>query len=598
MKKNLRIGKKILLFTVIIVFVALFNNSIVKAQKEVPWDISWLYLYASELGEKGKEIILPDLPEGAHYGNVISQMDRDHGSYIYSRYPRISNCSIKGNVLTCDVSPGIPLCTTDIEIDVIGSKEYGDYVLQVSIMSVKRKEVSIDGVYLENAGEVDKKGKYSKVYDGKSASFLGTPIAIEKEKNEETPTLKYDYKWYELDEEDQEKELNDSPVEAGDYKLVVSVDDNDPDYKGETSYYLTINPKLVELPNIVDSVYTGKLQKAQIEDSDLYYVEENVGGIDVGNYDVVLTLKDSRNYIWKTGRNVKDNRLIKTFHITKTTAKLTNVPKANKLVYTGSPQQLVTNGKAMDGTLEYSLDEKKWSNTVPKATQVGTYKVYYRVVGNKNSINSSIKYVKVKILPKEDKNALNKGLMITQTKNKIKVSWSQVNQADGYYVYLQSADKKYNSKSINQVKGKKNTTIVLTKASGEKINANSIYKVYVEAYKQNSKKTVILSKSITGYVVDKTNKKFTNIKDIKLSKNAYTVNAGKKLSIKPKSVLMDKKKSMISKKYVSEFRYTSSDKNIAIVSSNGQIKTIKKGFCIIYVYAKNGYTKQINLIVK
>ena len=51
------------------------------------------------------------------------------------------------------------------------------------------------------------------------------------------------------------------------------------------------------------------------------------------------------------------------------------------LKVTGSQQELVTAGtiKSGTGTLEYSLDKNTWSTDVPKATNAGSYTVYYRL---------------------------------------------------------------------------------------------------------------------------------------------------------------------------------------------------------------------------
>ena len=60
-------------------------------------------------------------------------------------------------------------------------------------------------------------------------------------------------------------------------------------------------------------------------------------------------------------------------------------PEAKKdLSYNGSNQALVTEGEAAGGTLQYSLDKETWSTEVPTAMDAATYKVYYKVVGDKN----------------------------------------------------------------------------------------------------------------------------------------------------------------------------------------------------------------------
>ena len=74
--------------------------------------------------------------------------------------------------------------------------------------------------------------------------------------------------------------------------------------------------------------------------------------------------------------------------ITITIAKLTPTVTApivkTDLLYNGAAQELVNAGSSTGGTLEYSLDNQTYSTTIPSATNVGTYTVYYRVVGNTN----------------------------------------------------------------------------------------------------------------------------------------------------------------------------------------------------------------------
>ncbi len=56
--------------------------------------------------------------------------------------------------------------------------------------------------------------------------------------------------------------------------------------------------------------------------------------------------------------------------------------KVDGLQYTGNAQALITAGTTSGGTLLYSLDGINYSETIPTATDVGTYKVYYKVEGD------------------------------------------------------------------------------------------------------------------------------------------------------------------------------------------------------------------------
>ena len=59
-------------------------------------------------------------------------------------------------------------------------------------------------------------------------------------------------------------------------------------------------------------------------------------------------------------------------------------PTAKTLTYTGSAQSLVNAGSSSTGTIQYKLEGGSYSTSIPTATNVGTYKVYYKVVGDSN----------------------------------------------------------------------------------------------------------------------------------------------------------------------------------------------------------------------
>ena len=82
---------------------------------------------------------------------------------------------------------------------------------------------------------------------------------------------------------------------------------------------------------------------------------------------------------------------------------ITTAPAANTLTYNGAEQALVTAGSvgAEYGTMQYSLNEKDWSSTIPTAKDAGTYTVYYKVAGGTNYKDSTVKSLPVTIEPKQ-----------------------------------------------------------------------------------------------------------------------------------------------------------------------------------------------------
>ena len=73
----------------------------------------------------------------------------------------------------------------------------------------------------------------------------------------------------------------------------------------------------VDAPVIESKTYTGETVVADIEDTDDYTVTKNEGGVDVGTYDVELTLKDADNYYWSDDNKAKATTKTVKFEITK-----------------------------------------------------------------------------------------------------------------------------------------------------------------------------------------------------------------------------------------------------------------------------------------
>ena len=64
-------------------------------------------------------------------------------------------------------------------------------------------------------------------------------------------------------------------------------------------------------------------------------------------------------------------------------ASVTTAPAAKTgLKYKGTEQELVDPGAATGGTMQYSLDNSTWTDTVPKGKNAGDYTVYYKVKGD------------------------------------------------------------------------------------------------------------------------------------------------------------------------------------------------------------------------
>lgn len=85
------------------------------------------------------------------------------------------------------------------------------------------------------------------------------------------------------------------------------------------------------------------------------------------------------------------------YDILKVDSSVDDVPTANSLTYKGYAQELVSAGTASGGTMVYSLDGIAYSESIPTATDVGEYTVYYKVIGDANHNDSEVGTVVVTI---------------------------------------------------------------------------------------------------------------------------------------------------------------------------------------------------------
>ena len=194
--------------------------------------------------------------------------------------------------------------------------------------------------------------------------------------------------------------------------------------------------------------------------------------------------------------------------------------------------------------------------------------------------------------------ALNSKLKVTQTGKKINVSWGAVEGADEYRVYVQYCGKKFASKATKTVDGN-TVSVSINKLSGKALKLTKNFKIYVAAYKTINGKKTRVGKTITAHIVGRKNSKYTNAKSITIkSDTELTLTVGGSSKIKAKTNLVDKKKKQLTNAHAKQFRYKTSDKSVATVTSKGNIKAVGKGTCTIYVYSRNGLTKEVKVTVQ
>lgn len=67
------------------------------------------------------------------------------------------------------------------------------------------------------------------------------------------------------------------------------------------------------------------------------------------------------------------------------------------LTYNGKSQALITAGQSADGAMQYSLNGRNYSTSIPTGTDAKTYTVYYKVLGDSNHNDSAPQTLSVTI---------------------------------------------------------------------------------------------------------------------------------------------------------------------------------------------------------
>ena len=210
--------------------------------------------------------------------------------------------------------------------------------------------------------------------------------------------------------------------DAGTYKIYYKlVGDNNHygiDECEENSFEVTIAraeiPSLSTKPIAVENlVYNGSLQELITYDNwynpngkityqfrigqTMEAFSSTVYGMDAGEYEVYYRIEGGDNYYDVEASEA--TKIIVT--IGKADSTITRNPRdVWNLEYNGTAQTLISAGECTGGTLWYKVGENgTWQTELPTAVDAGTYKIYYKVVGdsNHNDIIEEYNYVTASI---------------------------------------------------------------------------------------------------------------------------------------------------------------------------------------------------------
>ena len=215
---------------------------------------------------------------------------------------------------------------------------------------------------------------------------------------------------YKLGENGTWSETIPTATDAGDYKVYYKVvGDGSHSDTAETEISVTIAQATNEITGMVLAGWTyGETANeptatAKFGTATFTYATSENGTysetvpIDAGDYWVKATVAGTNNYAGAT-KTLK-------FTIAKADSTVKTAAAEKELTYNGAAQELVNAATTDDGTIEYKLGKDgAWSANIPTAINAGSYKVYYRIVGDSNhngfeneilSVNVTISKLKI-----------------------------------------------------------------------------------------------------------------------------------------------------------------------------------------------------------
>lgn len=203
-----------------------------------------------------------------------------------------------------------------------------------------------------------------------------------------------------------------APTDAGEYTVRVTIPDSENYITGYATKDFTISKatdnKWRTEPSVTNFTY-GDTETNPVTYEAKYgngnvvvtYKKQGTEGTssttvptDAGTYDVTVSLAETASYPGLADENL-------TLTIAKAESSVTKAPEDAKSLYNGGNVQLITEGTANGGTMQYSLDGENWSENIPTATDWKTYTVYYQVVGDSNHNNIEAQSLTAEIVPFE-----------------------------------------------------------------------------------------------------------------------------------------------------------------------------------------------------
>ena len=175
---------------------------------------------------------------------------------------------------------------------------------------------------------------------------------------------------------------------AGAIPVTVTAKNN---YTGTVTKTFPVLKRPVAPPVIGTKAYNGRTQKATVTTDSRWTVVRNNGGVDVGEYEVVLRLTNTEDYRWK-GVGEDEAEWTGVFRITKANNGWSRYPGMTGWTYGETPNEPVM-GQARYGTVQVAYRRKGTdvsTETATKPSAPGTYIARFWVDETENHIGVAL----------------------------------------------------------------------------------------------------------------------------------------------------------------------------------------------------------------
>lgn len=162
-------------------------------------------------------------------------------------------------------------------------------------------------------------------------------------------------------------------------------------YIGTVTKTFPVLKRPVAPPVIGTKAYNGRTQKATVTTDSRWTVVRNNGGVDVGEYEVVLRLTNTEDYRWK-GIGEDEAEWTGVFRITKANNGWSRYPGMTGWTYGETPSEPVM-GQARYGTVQVAYRRKGAdvsTETATKPSTPGTYIARFWVDETENHIGVAL----------------------------------------------------------------------------------------------------------------------------------------------------------------------------------------------------------------